>query len=133
MKIMETATFRFHFKDINSKEDSYRKLQQFLAENDWLDEKGNKKIPLDDYHTEKDGSCEITLAEEKRSEEFIDLIEELFESLIEVENVKWITTYYNDNTFNLVHKHAGKYLNNQTVDLSEMNYGDEICIFLRKK
>ena len=133
MKIMETATFRFCFKGVESKDKSYEILKQFLAENDWLDERGNKRLPLDSFHSEESGECEIILAEETTTDDFKDLAEELFESLKNKNDIKWIKTNYNENTFNIVHKEAGKYLAHQTVDLSDLKNGDEICVFLRKK
>lgn len=133
MKIMETATFRFCFKEISSRDESYKTLKQFLKENDWFDERGNKRPPLDSFHSEDSGECEIVLAEETTTDDFKDLAEELFESIKNRNDIKWIKTNYNENTFNIVHKEAGKYLAHQTVDLSDLKNGDEICVFLRKK
>lgn len=133
MKIMETATFKFCFKEVKTKDESYKVLKQFLTENDWLDEFGNKKLPLNSYHSNSLGECEIILAEANTSEEYINLIDELFESIISRHDIKWVTTYYNENTFNIVHKEGGKYLKQQKVDLSDMKNGDEICVYFRKK
>ena len=128
MEIMETATFWFRFKEITSKEDSYRKLQKFLADNDWLDESGNKKPPLDDYHTEKNGTCEIILAEDKTSEKLIDLIEELFDSLRAQEDILWIKTIFNNNTENIVYNNIDIYPKHQEKDISEIVKGDMVLV-----
>ena len=133
MKIMETATFRFCFKRVSSKAESYEMLKQFLAENDWLDEHGNKKLPLDSLHSDDSGECEIILAEETPTDDFKDLTEELFESIKDRNDIKWIKTNYNESTFNIVHKEAGKYLAHQTLDLSDLKNGDEVYVFLSKK
>lgn len=132
MRIMETATFRFCFKEISSKDESYKILKQFLVENGWLDDRGDKRLPLDSFHSEGSGECEIILAEEATTDDFKDLAEELFESIKDRNDIKWIKTNYNDNTFNIVHKEAGKYLIHQTVDLSGLKTGDEVCVFLSK-
>ena len=133
MKIMGTATFRFCFKGVESKDKSYEMLKQFLKGNDWLDEYGRKKSPLDSFHTEDSGECEVILAEGTTTDDFKDLTEELFESIKSKDYITWIKTNYNENTFNIVHKEAGKYLAHQTVDLSDLKNGDEVCVFLRKK
>lgn len=132
MKVMETASFRFCFEGVKSKNESYRILKQFLAENDWIDARGNKRLPLDSFHTEETGECEIILSEESTTDDFKDLAEELFESIKDCKDVKWIKTHYNDNTFNIVHKEAGKYLAYQTLDLSDLKNRDEVCVFFRK-
>ncbi len=132
MEIMETVTFRFCFKGVSSKDESYEMLKQFLAENDWLDEHGDKRLPLDSFHSDGSGECEIILAEETTTDDFKDLAEELFESIKDCKDIKWIKTHYNDNTFNIVHKEAGKYLAHQTVDLSDLKNRDEVCVFFRK-
>lgn len=130
MKIMETATFKFSLKASKSKDESYRILKEFLVDNNWLDENGMKRLPLHSYHSEISGNCEIVLAEEITTKEFKDLIDELFGSILARDDIKWVKTYYNENTFNIVQKEAGKYLNHQTVDLSNLKNGDEVCVFL---
>ncbi len=130
---METATFKFGFRGATSKDKSYEMLKQFLTENDWLDECGNKRPPLHSFHTENSGECEVILAEEPTIDDFRDLTEELFESIKDSNSVKWIKTNYNENTYNIVHKEAGKYLVNQTVDLSDLKNGDEVYVLVRKK
>lgn len=132
MKIMETATFRFCFKDINSREDSYKILKQFLKDNDWVDERGNKRSPLDSFHSEDSGECEVILAEETTIEDFIDLIEEVFVSIKDRSDTQWIKTYYNENTSNLVYSEAEKYQINRSVILSDLKYGDEVYIYISK-
>lgn len=133
MKIMETATFKFRFKESKSKAESYAILQKFLTDNNWLDGNGNKRPPLKSYHSDNSGECEIILADETSSDDYIDFVEELFESIVEINDILYVKTYYNQNTFNIVHKEAGKYLNKQTVDLSAMKNGDEICVFYSRK
>ncbi len=132
MKVMETASFRFCFEGVKSKNESYRILKQFLAENDWIDARGNKRLPLDSFHTEDTSECEIILSEETATYDFKDLTEELSESIKDFKDIKWIKTHYNDNTFNIVHKEAGKYLAHQTVDLSDLKNRDEVYVFFKK-
>lgn len=133
MKIKETATFRFCFRGVKSNDESYEILKQFLTENNWLDERGNKIPPLDSFHSECSGECEIILAEETTTGDFKDHVEELFENIKSKNNIMWIKTNYNENTFNIVHNEAGKYLIYQTVDLSDLKNGDEVYVFLRRE
>lgn len=133
MKMMETATFRFCYEEVKSKDESYKILKQFLTETDWLDVRGNKRPPLDSFHTEDYGECEIVLAEETTTDDFKDLAEELFDSIKGRNDIEWIKTNYNENTSNIVHRESGIYLAHQTVDLSDLKMGDEVYVFVSKK
>lgn len=129
MKIMETASFRFKFKDIESKEKSYELLKKFLVKNDWTDEFGNNKLPLSTFHTYQSGVCEIILAKEKRTEDFMDHIEELFNSLKTQENISWVKTVFNNNTEDIVYNNIDKYQKYQEKNISEIVKGDIVLVY----
>lgn len=132
MKVIKTATFRFKFNNISSKEKSYEMLKQFLSDNKWTDQTGRKLLPLDNFNTDSCGVCEIVLAEEAITEDFKDLIDELFESLVSKDDIKWVSTYYNKATSKIVHNEAGKYLKQQKVQIQDMVYGDEMVVCFKK-
>lgn len=83
------------------------------------------------YHTEGDGLCEISL---KKIEEYSieGLADMLFADLTDTEDVKCVKVLYNDYTDKLIQNHAGKCLNRQTVDLSDLKNNDEVIILYRK-
>lgn len=131
MKIMETATFFFTFKD-TSKNESQEKLQGFLMANEWLTSEKVRVEPLNYYRTKENGECVVVLAQDYTDDDFIELIDDLFDNLIECEEVLWVKTIFNHNTAKIVYNNIDKYTQNQTKDISEMKYGDVAVVFIRK-
>ena len=132
MKIMETATFIFSFDGKESKDESYEKLQEFLMANGWLTSDKIRKQPLKSYHTKENGECEVILAQDSTDNDFIDLIDDLFENLIECEEVLWVNTIFNQNTDKIVHNNVDKYATYQTIDVADMKYGETVLVYIRK-
>lgn len=131
MKIMETATFFFTFKD-TSKNESQEKPQDFLMANGWLTSEKVRVEPLNSYHTKENGECEVVLAQDSTDDDFIELIDDLFDNLIECEEILWVKTIFNHNTAKIVYNNIDKYTENQTIDIYNMKYGDTAVIFMRK-
>lgn len=128
---METATFFFTFKD-TSKNESQEKLQDFLMANGWLTSEKVRVEPLNYYRTKENRECEVVLAQDYTDDDFIDLIDDMFESLIECEEVQWVKTIFNQNTDKIVQNNVDKYAMSQTFDIADMRYGDTVVIFIRK-
>ena len=132
MKVTEPATLIFKFKDINSKEKGFEKLVEFLKENDWITQEGFKRPPLFDFRTDNNGKCEVVLSEDKISEEYMDLIDELYDSLVANEDIMWITILYSEAVSKLFYNHADRYSEYQTIDFLNIKPLDEVFIFVRK-
>lgn len=128
----ETATFLIAFKDIHSKNESYEKLQEFLISNGWLTPEKVKLEPLDSYHIEVNGECEVVLAQDSTDEDFIDLIDDMFDNLIACEDVQWVKTIFNKNTDKIVHNNVDRYAQNQLFNVADMQYGHTVVVFIRK-
>lgn len=125
--IVPCVTFRFVFRGIASKNESFAKLREFLHANEWLPVDSSLLV----YHTNNDGSCEVIL---KKLEGFSmeKLADMFFSDLCNANYVKCVMVLYNDYTDKLVQNHSGKYLNRQTVDLSNLKYNDEVIVLYRK-
>ena len=129
---METATFVFLFDGKGSKDTSCEKLQEFLMANGWITFEKISQQPLNSYHTKENGECEVVLAQDSTDNDFIDLIDDLFENLIECEEVLWVKTIFNQNTDKIVHNNADKYATYQTFNVADMKYGDTVLVYIRK-
>ena len=126
----DTVTFRFCFRDIVSKTESLLALSNFLHEKEWLPESSDFDSDLMSYHTENDGTCEVTLKKVNgfTIEELTDLF---FADLRKCSDVLCAAVLYNEHTDKLVQTHAGRYLNIQSVDLSNLHKSDEVIILHR--
>lgn len=133
MKIIETATFIFSFREKLSKDLNYNKLQKLLIANDWLDEEGNKKRHLYSFNSFDNGDCEIILAGEKATEDFENQIDNLFENLTDTQDVAYIKTIYNDNTEKIVLNNMDKYAKYQIKENAYINKDDKDVVVIYKK
>lgn len=84
------APFVFCFKSESNKIKSYQKLVNFLKSNGWLNERGEKLAPLSFNHSDDSGNCHILLSNDTVSEAFMELVNEMFESLISDSDINWI-------------------------------------------
>ena len=132
MKIMDTATFIFSFDGKESKDASYEKLQEFLMANGWLTSDKIRKQPLKSYHTKENGECEVVITQDSTDDDFLDQIDDLFENLIECEEVLLVKTIFNQNTDKIVHNNVDKYATYQTFNVADMKYGDAVVVYIRK-
>ena len=127
----DTITFRFCFRGKSSKTESLLSLRSFLHEKEWLPEGSEYDADLMNYHTDNDGTCEVILRKVKGydMEEVADIfLADLFKN----QEIFYITVLYSPHTDKLVQTHAGKYLNRQKVDLSNLQELDEVIILYRK-
>ena len=130
MMIEPHVTFRFVFRGIASKNESLVKLRKFLHAKEWLPDDLDYDSLLD-YHTNNDGSCEVILKKvEGISME--ELVAMFFSDLCNEDDVKCVMVLYNVYTDKLVQNNSGKYLNRQTVKLSELKNNDEVIVLYRK-
>ena len=132
MKVTETATIIFKFKDLNSKKEAWEKLNEFLKKEDWITEEGFKRPPLVNIHTYDSGNCEVVLSDDKITDDYVDLIDELYDSLIGNEDVMWIKILYSEAVSKLFYNHAYKYSKYQTNDLLDLKPLNEYFIFIRR-
>ena len=132
MKIMETAKFIFSFDGKEAIDTSHKKLQEFLMANGWVSIEKWKIEPLHLYHTEENGVCEVVLAQDSTDDDFLDQIDNLFENLVECEEVLWVKTIFNQNTDKIVHNNVNKYTTHQTFNVADMKYGDAVVVYFRK-
>lgn len=132
MKIAETATLIFKFKGIDSQEKSYESLNEFLKENDWITAEGHKRLPLVDIHTSANGVCEVLLSEDKITDDYTDLIDDLYDSLVAHEDIMWIKILYSEAVSKLFYNHADRYSKFQTRDFMDIKPLDGIFVFVRK-
>lgn len=131
MKVEPHATFRFVFRGINSKNESFNRLKAFLLDREWLSTDSDSNYVTLSYHTENNGVCEVTLKEiddtsvENRADSF-------FSDLCSSEDVKWVIVLYNNDTDKLIQNYSGKYFKRQTVELYDLKENDEVIILYRK-
>ena len=130
MEILETATFIFYFLRKESKDTSNGKLKEFLLINGWLDSNMAKREPLKSFKTDKNGECIVVLGEATLKDDFVDQIDDMFENLIECEEILWVKTIFNQNTDKIVHNNVDKYA--QTFNVADMKYGDAVVVYIRK-
>lgn len=125
------VTFRFRFRGIASKAESLEVLRTFLHRNEWLPDGLNYDPDFLTYYTDSNGICEVTLRRvvDVSMEELADIF---FKDLVKDKDVDCVMVIYNKNVDKLVHTHAGKYMNRQTVDLSNLKNFDEVMILYRK-
>lgn len=130
MKVEPHATFRFVFREINSKNESLNRLRKFLHDKEWLPVDSEYESTLLDYHTDKNGLCEVCLKTIERYsiEELADMF---FSDLCNTQDVKYVKVLYNEHTDKLIQNHSGEYLNRQTVELSDLKKNDEVIILYR--
>ena len=124
------ATFIFAFRNIQSKEKSYVKLKDFLYENEWIDSKDVNNYDYISFHSNENGTCEITLLKHKIWKlSFEEVLDMLFGDLKACKEIKWIKVIYSPTTDKLVCNNMDYYpqFNSQDCD-----FGDKICIFYRK-
>ena len=119
MKIMESAKFIFFFDGKESKDASYEKLQEFLMSNGWLTSEKVRKQPLNFYHTKENGECEVVITQDSTDDDFLDQIDDLFENLIECEEVLLVKTIFNQNTDKIVRNNVDKYATYQTFNVAD--------------
>lgn len=131
MKVEETAFFRVRLIESYPREEMLLKIKQFLKNNDWLDENYKRKKPLDYYHVEDNNVFTILLAHEKSDEDFIELINDLFNSLVEWEKVKLIKVAFNDNTSGIIYNNIDRFTKVQAIAIDEMREGDLMTVFVR--
>ena len=62
----------------------------------------------------------------------MNLIDELYDSLVANEDIMWITILYSEAVSNLFYNHADRYSKYQTIDFMDIKPLDEIFIFVRK-
>lgn len=124
------ATFIFAFRDKPSKDKSYIKLKDFLCENEWIESKDIKKHDYISYHSNFDGTCEITLFKEKPWElPFEEVLDLLFDDLKACEGVKWIKVFFSPTTEKLVSNNMDS---SPRFKSQVYEYGCEVYIFYRK-
>lgn len=105
-------------------------LRAFLHDKEWLPEVSDYDPNLLEYHSENDGTCDVILKKDVDTsmEELTDLF---FADLLKCSDVLCATVLYNEHTDKLVQTHAGRYLNIQSVDLSNLHKSDEVIILHR--
>ena len=131
MKVEEhIVTFRFYFRNIASKSESFTALRSFLHEKEWLPENTDYDTQLIVYHTANDGMCEVFLKKipGHSMEELADLF---FADLKQNKEVFHVAVLYNSHSEKLVHTYAGMYLNRQKVRLDNLKQNDEVIILHR--
>lgn len=132
MKIIEVAPFFFQFMPTTEKNKSYELLENFLRDNNWLNQRGDKILPLTSYHTDESVTCHVLLTNDCITEEFIDQTEELFDNLISQVNIKWIKVGYYPATEGIIYNNIDKYSHLQTIPIQDMAKGDTMFVFYKK-
>ncbi len=61
-----------------------------------------------------------------------ELVDMFFDALCNEDNVRCVMVLYNVYTDKLIQNNSGKYLNRQTVELSELKNNDEVIVLYRK-
>lgn len=128
MRIEPYANFRFAFRGIASKRESFEKLQLFLHKKLWLPANADYGLNLLQYHTDNDGSCDIILKEVKECslEEASDI---LFEDLCRNNEVQWVSVLYNKYVDKIVYNNIDKYPNRQKIEIVNLKEGDEVIVY----
>lgn len=125
-----TATFRFCFRGKTSKTESLLTLRSFLHDNKWLPEYSDYDSNTLEYHSENNGTCEVIL--KKVVDISMEKLAELFfVDIINNKDIFHVAVLYNEHTDKIVQTHTGKYLNRQSVELSNLNKLDEVIILHR--
>lgn len=125
-----TVTFRFCFRGKTSKTESFLTLRSFLQNNEWLPEDSDYDTNLLEYHSDNDGTCEVILKKvvDTSMEELADLF---FGDILKNKDIFHAAVLYNQHTDKLVQTHAGRYLNRQIFELSNLQNLDEVIILHR--
>ena len=131
MKVEEVAPFVFCFKSESNKIKSCQKLVNFLKSNGWLNERGEKLAPLSSYHSDDSGECHILLSNDTVSEEFMELVNEMFESLISDNDINWVKVGFYPSTKSIIYNNVEKYSRFQSIPVQEMEAGDMMIVFKR--
>lgn len=126
-----TVTFRFSFRRVVSKTESLLTLRTFLHEKKWLPQDSDYDSEFLEYRTDNMGVCTVILKKvvDISMEELADLF---FADILKNNDIFHVTVLYNEHTDKLVQTHAGKYLNRQSPDLSNLQKLDEVVILHRK-
>lgn len=124
------VTFRFCFRGTSSKTESLLCLRTFLHEKEWLPENSDYDSDLLEYHSENDGTCEVILKRVKDTS-MEELAELFITDLLKNKDVSYVAVLYNGHTDKLVQTNAGKYLNRQKTELSNLQTLDEVIILHR--
>lgn len=97
MMIEHHATFSFVFRGIASKNESLNRLRKFLHDKEWLPVASEYDSKLLNYHTDKNGLCEVCLKkiEGYSIEELADMF---FADLCSIQDVKCVKVLYNEHT-----------------------------------
>lgn len=132
MKVEEVAPFVFCFKSESDKIKSYQRLVNFLKSNGWLNERGDKLASLSSYHSDDSGNCHILLSNDTVSEEFIELVNEMFKSLISDNDINWINVGFYPSTQSIIYNNVDKYSRFQSIPIKEMETGDMMVVFKSK-
>lgn len=124
------ATFIFAFYGKLSKSEALIKLKDFLHENEWIESKDVNNYDYISFHSNENGTCEITLLKHKIWEiPFEEVLDMLFVDMKACKEIKWIKVIYSPTTDKLVSNNMDYY---PQFNLQDCEYGDEICIFYRK-
>lgn len=129
--VKETATFISRFTGIVSKDEAYERLKYTLIELGWLTKDGSRIAPLELYRTTDKGECVTTLAEYTLTDEFINLVEELFADLSQQKNIAEIDVKFSKSTESIVYANVDKYARFQSFNIDQMKYGDRVTVFKR--
>ncbi|MBD5200029.1 MAG: hypothetical protein HDS83_06540 [Bacteroidales bacterium] len=130
MKVQEVAPFFFRFRSANDKNKSYERLVDFLKLNGWINERGDKIPPLNTRRTYDNGVCYVILSDDTLSDDFIENVNDLFESLV-AEDVEWIQVEKQPSTEGIICNNAYKYQRFQSKPIQDMNTGDTVLVFKR--
>lgn len=130
MRVTETAHFVFGFNGNLSNKERLNKLKELLYKNGWLSENGDKKLPLNSFHVENNGDCSVTLSEDIISSEFIENTIELYQSLEDCADVKWIKVQFSSATKSIVYNNVERYAYCHTIDITQMKRGDMVLVYM---
>lgn len=134
MKIPKAiATFFFSFKDIHSKDESIRRLKEFLLENDNIDENGNYKKFLDTKNTYDDGICRIILTDDSDNSNFQDHVNKLFKLLKDTSDIKVVKILLNEYTREIFYNNVDFYPDFQNKEIQDMEDGDIVVVYVNPK
>ncbi|MBD5378441.1 MAG: hypothetical protein HDR74_00885 [Bacteroides sp.] len=131
MKVKEIAPFYFRFKSANDKNKSQEKLVDLLKENGWINERGDKNPHLEVYHSDENGECYVLLADEPNSEDIEDLVNELFDNLVNESDIEWVKVKKNPSTEGIIYNNVDKYQRLQSKPIQDMKTGDIMLVFKR--
>ena len=93
--------------------------------------RGEKLAPLSSYHSDDSGNCHILLSNDTVSEAFMELVNEMFESLISDSDINWIKVGFYPSTESIIYNNVDKYSRFQSIHIQEMVTGDMMVVFKR--